>query len=326
MRTPTHIRWSSRCGSRPVSRILSHLNRRGRPSIWDERCRPSRAAYTGMPEGGRATQIPCLALLRTGFAEPRRSPGALVSSYLTVSPLPGRNRAVCFLWHCPRVAPPGIFPSALPCGVRIFLDPARPGRGRPGGSQLHYGAGYAAPVHAESGPVERCEQRFAERDHEHCISDRPKDVVRQGRREIEGTVVADVCEGAFVRHPRQSRVLRRERPEVEVDDDAIGETRDESIRGQGGDPNLPIGVLRNKAGAHADPSGRDHLKGEPHAHPADEQAGGEDADRSKGETKRGPERRSSDKNDKEARRKTLDETRQTQHDHQRAEDSDERDG
>jgi hypothetical protein len=30
----------------------------------------------------------CLALLRVGFAEPDRSPGLLVSSYLTVSPLP----------------------------------------------------------------------------------------------------------------------------------------------------------------------------------------------------------------------------------------------
>jgi len=33
-------------------------------------------------------QIPCLALLPMGFAEPDRSPGLLVSSYLTVSPLP----------------------------------------------------------------------------------------------------------------------------------------------------------------------------------------------------------------------------------------------
>src|SRR5207302_7431870 len=35
---------------------------------------------------------PCLALLRVGFAEPDRSPGPLVSSYLTVSPLPPRPR------------------------------------------------------------------------------------------------------------------------------------------------------------------------------------------------------------------------------------------
>ncbi len=51
----------------------------------------------------------CLALLRVGFAEPGWSPSLLVSSYLTVSPLPGhvlpggaaRPSAVCSLWHFP---------------------------------------------------------------------------------------------------------------------------------------------------------------------------------------------------------------------------------
>jgi len=45
----------------------------------------------------------CLTLLRVGFAEPGRSPGLLVSSYLTVSPLPSRSppTAVCFLLHFP---------------------------------------------------------------------------------------------------------------------------------------------------------------------------------------------------------------------------------
>jgi hypothetical protein len=45
----------------------------------------------------------CLALLRMGFAEPDRSPGLLVSSYLTVSPLPPGSppEAVCFLLHFP---------------------------------------------------------------------------------------------------------------------------------------------------------------------------------------------------------------------------------
>jgi len=45
----------------------------------------------------------CLALLPMGFTEPGRSPGLLVSSYLTVSPLPTgmTPQAVCFLWHFP---------------------------------------------------------------------------------------------------------------------------------------------------------------------------------------------------------------------------------
>jgi len=50
---------------------------------------------------------PYLVLLPMGFTEPSRSPGLLVSSYLTVSPLPQPKRlvdaaeAVYFLWHFP---------------------------------------------------------------------------------------------------------------------------------------------------------------------------------------------------------------------------------
>jgi hypothetical protein len=88
------------------------IARHGWPSI----C----AAYPGTSDG---PPVPCLALLRTGFAWPHRSPGTPVSSYLTLSPLPESPRAVYFLLHFPRVAPPGIFPSVLPCGVRTFLGP-----------------------------------------------------------------------------------------------------------------------------------------------------------------------------------------------------------
>ncbi len=49
-----------------------------------------RADGSGLPgsSGGQPSGAPCLALLRVGFTEPRRSPGALVVSYTTVSPLP----------------------------------------------------------------------------------------------------------------------------------------------------------------------------------------------------------------------------------------------
>ena len=64
-----------------------------------------------------------MALLRVGFTEPRRSPGTLVSSYLTVSPLPAPSwaRAVCFLWHFPAGRPGLPLATTLPCGVRTFL-------------------------------------------------------------------------------------------------------------------------------------------------------------------------------------------------------------
>jgi len=65
-----------------------------------------------------------LALLRVGFAEHPRSPEGLVSSYLTVSPLPrSRTGAVCSLWHFPSRHRDSALRSTLPCGARTFLPP-----------------------------------------------------------------------------------------------------------------------------------------------------------------------------------------------------------
>ncbi len=115
------------------------VSRRRWPSISDGRLRPPRAAY---PEAagaeataGRAAPTSCLALLRTGFAWPRRSPCAPVSSYLTLSPLPGAFTlggllSVALAAGCPAWT----FSSVLPCGVRTFLNhgvsagPRPPGR------------------------------------------------------------------------------------------------------------------------------------------------------------------------------------------------------
>src|SRR5437867_3366826 len=83
----------------PVLRLPA----KGRPSLWDRRYRRPRAAYPGASNGPFA---PCLALLRAGLAEPRRSPVALVSSYLTVSPLPALS--------CPSAG--GLFSVALSPG------------------------------------------------------------------------------------------------------------------------------------------------------------------------------------------------------------------
>jgi len=50
--------------------------------------RESIAGRTGPRRTATGPPAPCLALLRVGFAEPVESPRLLVSSYLTVSPLP----------------------------------------------------------------------------------------------------------------------------------------------------------------------------------------------------------------------------------------------
>src|SRR5207237_1183012 len=57
--------------SGPISGILSSAEAEGRPSLWDRRYRRPRAADPGASSGQLA---PCLALLRAGLAEPRRSP------------------------------------------------------------------------------------------------------------------------------------------------------------------------------------------------------------------------------------------------------------
>jgi len=59
----------------------------------------------------------CLALLPMGFAEPDRSPGLLVSSYLTVSPLPtatSRRRRFTFCGTVPGLAAGGRYPPSCP--------------------------------------------------------------------------------------------------------------------------------------------------------------------------------------------------------------------
>jgi len=82
-----------------------------------------------------------LALLREGFTKPALSPGPLVGSYPTFSPLPvhtipkdGHGGRFPFLRHFPSGLPAWVLPSSLPCGVRTFLEsghqplPRPPGR------------------------------------------------------------------------------------------------------------------------------------------------------------------------------------------------------
>ena len=58
----------------------------------------------------------------------RRVTATPVRSYRTISPLPVRDSAVAapsavsFLWHFPAGFPGWALPTALPCGVRTFLE------------------------------------------------------------------------------------------------------------------------------------------------------------------------------------------------------------
>ena len=62
------------------------------------------------------------ALLPVGFTWPGQSPAPPVRSYRTLSPLPGRNRAVYFLLHVPAGRPGLPLATTVLCGVRTFLD------------------------------------------------------------------------------------------------------------------------------------------------------------------------------------------------------------
>ena len=121
--------------SRPVRRVLSPVPQHRRAAI--HLGLPSPAGSSGLPAGSggqpsnacaghRLAAGTLLALLRVGFTEPPRSPGVLVGSYPTVSPLPrGRPKpvreAVCFLWHFPAGRPGLPLATTLLCGVRTFL-------------------------------------------------------------------------------------------------------------------------------------------------------------------------------------------------------------
>ena len=110
-------RWAadeSVCTPGPVPTMPWHGRRR--PSISACRRRQALAAYpqtrAGSPQASaQATasrQVALLALLRVGFTEPSRSPGMLVGSYPTVSPLPPRlapRRRSAFCGTVPRVTP-----------------------------------------------------------------------------------------------------------------------------------------------------------------------------------------------------------------------------
>ena len=116
--------------SRPVRRVLSL--RAVAPAqvaaIHLRRTLPHASSDLPGSSGEQPSNAPCLVLLQVGFTEPHRSPGALVVSYTTVSPLLRRSEATGRSVLCgtvPRVTPGGCYPP--PCS-------AEPGRSSAGAS------------------------------------------------------------------------------------------------------------------------------------------------------------------------------------------------
>jgi len=128
--------------SRPVRRILSPVAVAGSRVAAIPLGRRLPAGSSGLPGGlcrtGRPPPVwPC-----SGWGLPSRPgrPGrwcaltAPLHPYLCGAPGGASPSAVSFLWHCPAGRPDWVLPSTLPCGVRTFLGPVRPARGRPAGS------------------------------------------------------------------------------------------------------------------------------------------------------------------------------------------------
>src|SRR6185312_11879031 len=123
--------------SRPVSRILcagcpagDHLSRR---RIAPAAARsPNRCGPPGS-SGGPPSSASCSTLLRTGVAEPRRSPAALVGSYPTVAPLPRAlpRVAVSFLLPLREVAPAWLTPASCPVESGLSSSAGAPAAARP---------------------------------------------------------------------------------------------------------------------------------------------------------------------------------------------------
>ena len=113
--------------SRPIRRVLFRVPVASDAATAIHLGRPLLTGSSALPahSTGPVSSVRCLGLLRVGFTEPPQSPGALVVSYTTVSPLPAKQ-AVCFLWHCPAGHPGWLLATTLPCGARTFLGRISP--------------------------------------------------------------------------------------------------------------------------------------------------------------------------------------------------------
>ena len=115
-----------RAASALISRILYPGGRRS--SIWGLRCRQTSLRSTrDLPDG---PPTPLFDLAPGGVYQPLRSPGVLVVSYTTVSPLPVPvgHRRFGFCGTVPSGCPAWVLPSSVSFGVRTFLDRPRGAR------------------------------------------------------------------------------------------------------------------------------------------------------------------------------------------------------
>src|SRR5207302_1480809 len=131
------------------SRILWGDSRPARrPSLWGLRPSPGALALVRPTRrlGRAALERLLLGLAPGGVCRAgpvARSAGELLPHRFTLAG--GEPPAVRFLWHCPRVAPPGCYPAPRPVESGLSsrrrstgTSPAPPSRGRPAGSSTSH--------------------------------------------------------------------------------------------------------------------------------------------------------------------------------------------
>ncbi len=123
---------SPNCGIKKSERVVSRVLSSRFPGSDDHLSgsriasgheRPTRKSRTGRPYPRKRGALPYVALLQAGFSKHPRSPGGLVSSYLTVSPLPASRRLAGGLLFCGTVH--GVAPcpvSGPPCPAELGLS------------------------------------------------------------------------------------------------------------------------------------------------------------------------------------------------------------
>ena len=105
--------WLTVCGSRTVSRVLSQRlpvcdRHSSRSAVARTLKQPTRKAVAG------PAAFPIWSCSERGMPSMPRHRGIWWSLTPPFHPYPTRGRAVCFLWRCPRVAPPGCYPASCP--------------------------------------------------------------------------------------------------------------------------------------------------------------------------------------------------------------------
>ena len=123
-------------GERAVSRVLFTDKSRcaviplGCPLPDDSNGLPGHSP--GEPGTERTAPLPLFGLSPGGVYPARDVTAPAVSSYLTISPLPGirGSPAVYFLWHFPWDRSRWTLATTLPCGARTFLVMVGPCRDR----------------------------------------------------------------------------------------------------------------------------------------------------------------------------------------------------